>query len=209
MTTRLIWSNDESDVPDLSVGHPRAPGAADTSGLARCAIRAGTKAPDFRLHDQHGRRVALRTLLQRGAVVLRFCRNENTAACIREFNSLSALHGDVKRLGATLVIIAVEPFDPRPLGKDAASFPFPILPDVDGDVAQSYGLTYPGRRQDSSETPDGVDGEKEGCEIMSAPATYVIDRTGVVALAFIDLECRSLMDHGQILMALECLGRRK
>ena len=44
---------------------------------------------------------------------------------------------------------------------------------------------------------------------MSAPATYVIDQTGLIALAFVDVECRSLMDHGQILMAIECLGRRK
>ena len=46
-------------------------------------------------------------------------------------------------------------------------------------------------------------------EIMSAPATYVIDQSGLIALAFVDVECRSFMDHGQILMALECLGRRK
>jgi peroxiredoxin len=207
MATRLIWSNDEADMPDLSVG-PRAPDA-DTSGLAGYAIRAGAKAPDFRLYDQHGHRVTLRSLLQQGAVVLRFCRSENTEASIREFNSLSALHGDVKRLGATLVIIAVERFDDPPLGKEAASFPFTILPDVDRHVALSYGLTYPRQPQDGSETPDGIDEEKGECETMSAPATYVIDRTGVVALAFIDLECRSLMDHGQILMALECLGRRK
>jgi hypothetical protein len=44
---------------------------------------------------------------------------------------------------------------------------------------------------------------------MSAPATYVIDPTGLVALAFVDVECRTLMDHGQILMALECLDKRE
>jgi peroxiredoxin len=108
-----------------------------------------------------------------------------------------------------LVVVAVEPFDPRPLGKDAASFPFPILRDVDGGVAQSYGLTYPAPAEDGSEARVGNDDQKGGHEIMSAPATYVIDQTGMVALAFIDLECRSLMGHGQVLMALECLGARK
>jgi peroxiredoxin len=209
MATRLIWSNDKSDLPNQSAGRSRAPDVTDTPRLGWRPVRAGAKAPDFRLRDQHGRRVTLRALLLRGAVVLRFCRNENTAICLREFNSLSALHSDVKRLGATLIVIAVEPFDPRPLGKDAASFPFPILPDVDGDVALSYGLTYAAPAQSGSETRDSNDDPKGGHEIMSAPATYVIDRTGMVALAFIDLECRSLMDHGQILMALECLGTRK
>jgi peroxiredoxin len=208
MVTRLIWSNDKSDPPDLPVGRSRSPADAHMQGLGWRAMRAGQTAPDFRLSDQHGHRVTLSELLLHGAVVLRFCRNENTATCVREFNSLSALHNDVERLGAALVVIAVEPFDPRPLGKDAASFPFPILPDKKGEVAQSYGLTYQVSALNGPDISD-ANGNPRGREIRSAPATYVIDRTGLVALAFVDVECRSLMDHGQILMALECLGRRQ
>lgn len=208
MVTRLIWSNDGPDPPGLPAGRSRSPDSTDTLGLGLRAVRAGRKAPDFRLRDQHGRRVALSELLLRSAAVLRFCRNENTASCVREFNSLSALQGDVERLGAALVVIAVEPFDPRPLDKDAASFPFPILADKNGDVAQSYGLNF---QVSAPNGPDTDDANRNpwGHEIGSAPATYVIDQTGLVALAFVDVECRSLMDHGQILMALECLARRK
>jgi peroxiredoxin len=148
-------------------------------------------------------------MLGHGAVVLRFCRNENTAACVREFSSLSALHNDVAQLGAALIVIAVEPFDPRPLGKDAASFPFPILSNKKGDVAQSYGLTYQVPASNDAEINDANSNLTRKHEIVSVPATYVIDKTGFVAMAFVDLECRSLMDHGQILMALECLRKRK
>jgi peroxiredoxin len=173
-------------------------------------MRAGEKAPHFRLRDQHGRRVTLSELLLDGAAVLRFCRNENTAACIREFESLSTLYNDIERLGATLVVIGVKPFDPRPLGRTAASFPFPILPDEQGKVAQSYGLTYQVSAPNGSKTTGSNDSPKRRRETMSAPATYVIDQTGLIALAFVDVECRSLMDHGQILRALECLaGRNK
>jgi peroxiredoxin len=209
MVTRLIWSNDGTDPPDVSAGRPRPPAEASTPNAGWHSVLAGTSAPDFRLHDQRGNRVTLRALLLRGAVVLRFCRNENTATCIREFNSLSALHSDVIRLGATLAVIAIEPLDPHPLSKDAASFPFSILRDVDGNVAQSYGLNYTAPSQDSSVISDSRDDPNGERKIMFAPATYVIDRRGMVAVAFIDVECRSLMDHGQILMALECLGRRK
>jgi peroxiredoxin len=207
MATRLIWSNDTSDQLTPPAGRASAP--ADALSLNRRAVRAGAKAPDFRLRDQHGRHRMLKALLQRGAVVLKFCRNENTEICVREFVSLSALHSDVKRLGTTLVVIAVEPFDPRPLGKDATSFPFPILRDVDGDVALSYGLAYSAAAQVASGTGNDDNGPKTGREILSAPATYVIDRAGIIALAFIDLECRSLMDHGHILMAVQCLSKRK
>jgi peroxiredoxin len=179
-----------------------------SSNGSRRTTRAGRKAPDFRLPDQHGRHVRLRELLLDRTVVLRFCRNENTATCVREFSSLSALQNDVERLGATLVVIAVEPFDPRPLGEDAASFPFPILSDKNGDVALSYGLTYRVSASNGPETNDENGNLQMGDEIMSAPATFVVDQAGLVALAFVDVECRRLMDHGQILIALECLGRR-
>jgi peroxiredoxin len=207
MVTRLIWSNDRSDPPDLPAG--RSPDDGDTSGLGGRAVRAGNKAPDFRLSDQRGHRVTLSELQLRGPVILRFCRNQNTAACVREFSSLSALHHDVERLGATLVVIAVEPFVPRPLGKDATSFSFPILTDKKGKVAQSYGLTYqvPARR--GPEISDSDDNLNSDPETMSAPATYIVDQTGLVALAFVDVACRNLMDHGEILTALECLGKRK
>ena len=205
--TRLVWSNDGSDRPDSATERPRLPENADAPGLGWRAIRAGTKAPDFRLADQHGRCVTLDELLPRGAVVVRFCRNENTAICIREFNSLSALHHDMKRLGAELMVIAVEPFDPRPLGKEVAAFPFPILPDKTGEVARSYGLTCQVSEPSDPEISD-ANTNSGGSGTMSAPATFVIDPTGLVALAFVDVECRSLMDHGQILKALECLARR-
>lgn len=207
---RLVWTNDGSAPPDPSADRPRSADTAAAPSLGWHAMRAGEKAPRFRLRDQHGRSVTLSELLLRGAVVLRFCRTENTATCIREFNSLSALHIEAERLEATLAVIAVEPFDPRPLGKDAVSFPFPILPDKDGDVARSYGLTYELSAQNGPDTSVAGSNPDRRREIMAAPATYVLDQTGLVVLAFVDVECRSVMDHRQILMALECLaGRNK
>jgi peroxiredoxin len=76
-------------------------------------------------------------------------------------------------------------------------------------VAQSYALTYRASTPNGAEIDEKDSNPKAACEMMSAPATYVIDQRGQIALAFVDLECRSLMDHGQILMTLECLGKRK
>jgi peroxiredoxin len=208
MVTRLIWSNDRSHPPDAPTRG--SPDDADNLGYGWRAVRAGEAAPDFRLSDQHGRRVTLSGLMRRGAVVLRFCRNTNTAACIREFNSLSALHNNVEHLSASLVIIAVEPFDPLPLGRTAASFPFPILSDKEGKVARSYGLTHQVLAPAGPEANGSDDNPKRRRKTtMSAPATYVIDQTGLIAVAFVDVACQILMDHDQILRTLECLGKRK
>ena len=208
--TRLIWSNDGTNPPDLHADRLRSGDHAEPPGLSVHAMRAGEKAPHFCLRDQRGRRVTLSELLLDGAAVLRFCRNENTATCIREFGSLSTLCNDIRRLGAALVVIGVKPFDPRPLGRTAASFPFPILPDEEGKVAQSYGLTYQVPAPNGPETTGSSAGPKRRRKTVAAPATYVIDQTGLIAVAFVDVACRSLMDHRQILRALECLaGRNK
>jgi peroxiredoxin len=142
----------------------------------------------------------LKMSLYRFGGARQYCGGPSTLA----LSSAAECHGQ----RATLVVIAVEPFDPRPLGRATGSFPFPILPDKKGEVAQSYGLTYQVSAPDGPDVND-ANGNPKGLEIMSAPATYVIDQTGLVALAFVDVQCRSVMDHGQILMALECLGRRK
>jgi peroxiredoxin len=209
MVTRLIWSNDGSDPSDVPDDRTRSAGHSVTPGLGIRALKAGEKAPHFHLRDQHGRQLRLSELLLRGPVILRFCRNENTATWVREFNSLAALHNETRRLGATLTVIAVEPFYLRPLGEDSASFLFPILSDKRRKMAQSYGLTYQVSAPKGPEINDTNGNPKRRHEILSAPATYVIDQTGHVALAFVDIMCRSLMDHGQILKALECLAKRK
>jgi peroxiredoxin len=209
MVTRLIWSNDGSDLPDVPEDRTRPVGHGVTPGLGMRALRAGEQAPRFRLRDQHGRPVRLSELLLRGPVVLRFCRYENTVPCIRELNSLSALDGETKRLGATLIVIVVESLNLRPSGDAAASAHFPILSDKSRKVAGSYGLTYQVSALKGPEINDTNGNPKRQREILSAPATYVIDQTGHVALAFVDIMCRSLMDHGQILKALECLAKRK
>src|SRR5579859_2352029 len=194
---RPVWSNHEPLGPQST---------ADNRGrpvLVRPFLRAGEHAPHFRLLDQHGHMVTLNALLAKGAVVLRFCRHDGTAPCFRELDALIAIHAEIDRRSATLAAIAAQPLDPH-------SYAFPLLTDRGGRVAQTYGLTYKAPRVERSPaTSEGHHNNlKQPHGAGSAPATYVIDREGGVALAFIDLDGSSRLEPDQILMALECLGSR-
>jgi len=151
-------------------------------------LRAGERAPAFRLPDQCGHMVMLSALLAKGAAVLRFCHHDDPCARIRELDTLVAVHVGIEQRGATLAVISAQPFHPCPWDKAPAAYAFPLLTDWCAEVARSYGLTSGNR---------------------GAPATYVVDQECVVALAFVDLEGRSRMEPDQIVMALECLGKRE
>ncbi len=210
--TRLIWSNDEPSglrsPTDETRSRARRKGS---SRLGRSALRAGELAPRFRLPDQHGHTVMLSALLSKGPVVLRFCRHDGTSSYLRELDTLIAVHIEIERWGATLAVIASEPSQPHPADKDPAAYAFEILIDKGAKVAKAYGLTYgsPLMGRSAAATADRDKGLQGRGEHGSALATYVIDRERAVAIAFVDLAGSSRMESDQIVMALECLSKRR
>jgi peroxiredoxin len=206
--THLIWSNDEPSDPQ-----PRTDESSFTGHNHRAhALCAGERAPDFRLLDQHGRPVTLNALVAKGPVVLRFCRHCDASSCFRELDGLAALHLECEKHGATLAVISAQPTHPHPADRDPATYAFLLLADKGAKVARSYGLAYtapsvgrsPGTAEDRYNSMKRRRGRNE-----SAPATYILDQRSVVALAFVDLEGSSRMESDQIVMALECLGKRR
>jgi peroxiredoxin len=206
--TRLIWSNDEPSDPQPTTD--KSP-SREQIYKAR-ALRAGEQAPGFILPDQHGRTVTLSALVAKGPVVLRFCRHCDAPSCFRELGRLAALHLECEKRGATLAVISAQPPHPHPADRDPATYAFLLLADKGAKVARSYGLAYrappvgrpPATAEDRYDSLKRRRGRNE-----SAPATYIVDQRSVVVLAFVDLEGRSRMETDQIVMALECLGKRR
>jgi peroxiredoxin len=206
--TRLIWSNDEPSDPQ-----PTTDESSSMEHNHRAhALRAGERAPDFRLPDQHGCPVTLSALAAKGPVVLRFCRHCDAPSCSRELNGLAALHLECEKRGATLAVISAQSPHPHPVDRDPATYAFLLLADKGAKVARSYGLAFgappvgrsPATAEDRYDSLKRRRGRNE-----SAPATYIVDQKSVIALAFVDLEGRSRMESNQIVLALECLGKRR
>jgi peroxiredoxin len=206
--TRLIWSNDEPSDPQPTTGES----SSREHNHRAHALRAGERAPDFRLPDQHGCPVTLSALAAKGPVVLRFCRHYDAPSCFRELDGLAALHLECERRGATLAVISAQSPHPHSADGDPATYAFLLLADKGAKVARSYGLAYrsPPVRRAPGTAEDRYDSLKPlRRRTESAPATYIVDQRSVIALAFVDLEGRSRMQSDQILMALECLGKRR
>lgn len=181
---------------------------AAASGAASRALRAGARAPLFTLADAAGRRVALEDLLSAGPVVLHFSRGIWCSFGEQSMVEFAATYQDVTALGASAVSIS-------PASKaDAQSGPLAMreLQDIDMKVARAYGLAFDlpaplrPRYEGSGYAPPSTRNARAW--LVPLPATYLLDRDGIVALAFIDVDYRKRFEPESLLTALRALQAR-
>jgi peroxiredoxin len=117
-----------------------APGVPDR----QVPLAAGSRAPQFMLHDGPHSRVGLSDLLGRASVLVFYVADWHPVAS-DQLVQLATLQPEFERLGACVVGIAVD--SPWSHGAFAAenSIPFPLLSDdaPAGHVARSFGVYSP------------------------------------------------------------------
>ena len=103
-------------------------------------LRAGDTAPDFELPDQHGVPRRLGVLLQEGPVVLFFYPAAQTPGCTKQSCHFRDLAGEFAAVGAQRVGISRDAVDVQRGFAERYGFDYPLLADVDGEVAAAYGV---------------------------------------------------------------------
>lgn len=181
--------------------------AAATEAASK-ALQAGARAPLFSLADTDGKSMALEDLLGAGPVVLHFFRGNWCAFGEQSLAEFATTYQDVLALGASAVAIAPPSMPATP----DKPLPMRELCDIDMKVARAYGLAFelPGslrpRYESLGYTPPAV--RKAGSWLVPLPATYLLDRDGTVALAFIDVDYRKRLEPASLLTALQSLQAR-
>jgi peroxiredoxin Q/BCP len=103
----------------------------------------GTKAPEFDLPDQEGKRHTLKSLLARGPLILYFYPADFTPGCTQEACSFRDLHQEL--LKAKLRVVGVSPQDEASHRRFAEKHDlnFPLLADPDKLAVKAYDLDGP------------------------------------------------------------------
>ena len=101
-------------------------------------MKPGDLAPDFELPDQDGVPRRLSALLADGPVVLFFYPAAMTAGCTAEACHFRDLAAEFKEAGAQRIGISLDAVDKQKKFADQNQFDYPLLSDVDGDVARSF-----------------------------------------------------------------------
>jgi peroxiredoxin len=171
--------------------------------------KIGEAMPPFNLTDEIGRLVSLHSLLQSGPVVISMNRGHWCPYCKMELRSLAAIHGDIGRLGAS--VVSIMPDTARFTGEAVAGndLPFPILSDVDLGYSLSLGLIF-WVGQEILRLYDEVGVELEQyhgnqSHFLPMAAKFIVGCDGLVKARQVNIEFRERMEPAAILAALEDL----
>lgn len=180
-------------------------------GAGGAAPNIGDVLPPFLLPDGQGHLVSLAGLLARGPLVVAFRRGHWCPYCQISTAALARVHQEAGARGAHVVAISpeLEPF--TNLLKDKTASAFPILSDVDNGYAMSLGLAisvgkemqdFMSRRGRRLALYQGND-----AWLLPIPATFVLDRAGVVVMRHVDADYRRRAAIEDILAAIATVTR--
>ena len=112
------------------------------SDLGGAALRAGDRAPDFTLRDQHGRDVTLSGLLADRAVLIVFYPYAFTGVCTGELAALQHGLADFDNVAVALLVVSTDSLYSQRVFAEREGFEFRLLADFwpHGAVASTYGV---------------------------------------------------------------------
>jgi peroxiredoxin len=178
------------------------------SGAVRHALSVGDPLPDFMLPDPTGSFVERDEILAESPLVLTFFRGHWCSACSAVDAMLEALPA-MREAGATL--LAVTPETGGYAMRDQARTPpgLRILSDVDNGLALACGVAFrvPAHYRGML-AAHGVNlEERQGSTswFLPVPATFVVDRTGIVRWSFVDVDFMRRADPAAVVEALRAL----
>lgn len=176
------------------------------SGLAERALRIGQRAPEFVLPDASGRNVESGSLLARGPLVISFYRGAWCPYCNLALQAWQRHLPELQALGATLVAISPQTPDASLTLAEKHALAYPVLSDLGHRVAREFGIVF---TLDNSLRPvyeafgvDLVAHNGDSSFELPIPATYLLERDGTIAGAWIDVDYRRRAEPSQVLARL-------
>lgn len=180
------------------------------SGILNQAARPGDLWPETRnLIDAYAQPFDLGALIRKSPVVLTVYRGGWCPYCNLELRAFQAQLGATHDLGAELVAVSPERPDHSLTTAEKNDLTFPVLSDIGGVLMEKLGIRFrlsdavrPFYEKAGHALPDrNGDGEWA----LPIPATFVIDRGGRIAAAFIEPDYRKRLDPLVVLAALQRL----
>jgi thioredoxin-dependent peroxiredoxin len=129
-------------------------------------LKAGDKAPDFKVKDQNGNIVSLKDFKGK-KLVLYFYPKDDTPTCTKEACNLRDNYAGLKKKGYAIIGVSADEEKKHRKFIEKYDLPFPLLSDVDMKVIKAYDVW--GTKQFMGRIFDGIN-----------RTTFVIGETGKI-----------------------------
>ena len=179
------------------------------SGIETTALPLGAALPALTLPDATGKPVDLRALNAKGPLVIVFYRGGWCPYCNLELREWQRLLPQLQALGGTLVAISPQTPDNSLSTSEKNELAFPVLSDSALAASKAFGIAFTlspelvalyAKVGNDLPTLNG-----NGQWVLPLPATYVIDRNGVVIDRHVDADYRVRAEPQAILDRMKAL----
>jgi peroxiredoxin len=190
---RAFHADFMSQVPaEIAAAMTQADLDLSASGILDRALKAGDRAPHFTLPHSTGGVMSLAGAIKDGPVVLSFYRGGWCPYCNLELRALQKALPDFTALGASLIAVSPQTPDQSLSTVEKNDFAFAVLSDTGSATAKAYGIAFdlaeelrPIYTKFGQALPDR---NGDGSWVLPLPAIYVIDRDGIIAFAYVDVD---------------------
>jgi peroxiredoxin len=185
-----------------------------TSGILDRAAKAGDRLPaTTNLVDPGKRPFDLAALADEKPLIITFYRGGWCPYCNLELRAYQALLAEIHAAGAELVAVSPELPDHTTATAEKNDVSFTVLSDVGGAFAAALGIRFtlsddvvPFYQKGGHALPER---NGDGAWALPMPATFVVERGGRIAEAFIEPDYRKRLDPKAALAALQAIGKRE
>jgi peroxiredoxin len=206
------WRRTRERSPEIRKAYEALVAELARSGLVEGAVKAGDAMPEFEIPSAEGTLVSSAELLARGPLVLSFFRGGWCPYCRLELKALQETLPEIERQGATLAAITPDTGTAFAATKRANELGFKVLSDIDNGVGLTFGIIF--------RVPQaikelylrlGIDlgarhGNATGEWLLPVPATYIVDRHGMIRHAELDPDFKRRMEPKEIVRALSAFS---
>jgi peroxiredoxin len=181
------------------------------SGILDNAVKAGESFPATRnLRNQHNRPFDLQALIAARPLIIVFYRGGWCPYCNLELRAYQALLSEIHGAGAELVAVSPELPDHSLSTAEKNDLSFSVLSDIGGELASAAGIRFtlsdevrPFYEKAGHALPQR---NGDGLWALPMPATFVVERGGRIAKAFVEPDYRKRLDPREALAALRAIG---
>jgi peroxiredoxin len=193
--------------PEIHPIMERATAELIASGQAARAIKAGDRAPHFRLQDQDGNTVSSAELLAKGPLIVTFYRGVWCPYCNMELQAINDVLPQFQALGANVVAISPQSAVNSRKSVRTNSLRFPVLSDAGNDTAAAFGLRFnlPDYLVDLYKRlkNDLPSFNADPSWTLPMPARYVIGQDGIVLYSEVNPDYTHRPDPSEMLPVVE------